>query len=214
MKEKKSSRKKTTLLVCVIIVAVLILEAVALAFNPPYFKKPLESGIHVEENKWFSITGNWNPGPPITVSMDHPNFPSEQITFECSADPGELWTKNYAENAKERIFPNQTKFWWNLSNEEAAYFLDPVMDVAYVRIIIHCEDHIIGYAVVRLDRLYGRDWNPLRSEGLPPKDDDEPTSCYFSTLVEAVYFPKVLGMYQPVSRRYVEKCMQDIMDNQ
>ena len=204
MEEKKKSRRKVTWIVCISIFTVLVAAAIFFVWNPPYLEEPLETGIEVDESKSFSLGADWNPGPPIVLAIDNPDFPTEEISFECSTELGELLRKYPFVSTKELTVANHSKIYWN-SIWSVEDCLDPALDVVYIRVIVRCEGHIIGYAVVRLDREYSNSADT---------DEEIPTAAYFERIIKAVYFPKVLGCYQPVAQKYVERCMQEIIDAQ
>lgn len=98
---------------------------------------------------------------------------------------------------------------------------------AYLRIISYAGEHIIGYSVLRFDRMTCEELAEALSRKLIHADfgddsteyspdtyhcyyDDHLTSGYRVRLLESVSFPKIDGEYQNISQDYVNEKMEQI----
>ena len=217
MEEKKKSRRKVIWIVCITVFAVWVAAAVFLVWNPPYLEQPLETGIRVDESTYHDVDNNLYRGLPVFVELDLPDFPAEDITFEFSAAYGGFCVLHSTISGTVVTAPNDSVVAWS-SMYNLDEFMSPDLTTVYTKVIIRCEGHIIGYAVVRFDSAYGRDviakYPDSAGNSWEGKEDERAFGAYFMKLVKAAYFPKVLGCYQPVAQKYVERCMQEIIDAQ
>lgn len=179
----------------------------------------LEAGIDVDNSHYWPLVMNRYPGLPVFLSVETDAFPSDKITYDISVDYGEYidWRNtdvqiNYV--GKNFSMPNNVGIYWQglsgLTENGSA------MDIVYTKILIRCENHIVGYALLRFDQAYGRDVikaNPGLADYWAGKED-QPAAAYWSNLIVSVSFPKVDGEYQHVSEEYVQKCMQEVINSQ
>lgn len=101
---------------------------------------------------------------------------------------------------------------------------------AYLRIISYAGEHIIGYSVLRFDRMTCEELADARSEELSHENvweirdnggeldpdkyyclyEDHLTSAYHVRMLESVRFPKVDGEYQNITEEYVNEKLEQI----
>lgn len=153
----------------------------------------LEEGISVPKRELGLVMGIF-PGIPVKLSLVSEDFPEEDIFFEVSANHGHYTTldkNSYLHNLSSTFScENNTSIYWNIINDVTDFEENKDYDHIYTNITIYCKDHIIGYAVVRFDRIYR---------------DGMPMAGYYAVLVESVTFPKVFWRYQNVSKEYVNE---------
>ena len=153
----------------------------------------LEEGVSVL-NRELSLVMGMFPGSPVKLSLVSEDFPEEDIFFEVSVNHGHYTTldeNSYLHNLSSTFScENNTSIYWNIINDVTDFEENKDYDHIYTNITIYCEDHIIGYALVRFDRIY--------KEGIPQQ-------AYSAMLVESVTFPKVFWRYQNVSKEYVNE---------
>lgn len=151
----------------------------------------LEEGVSVPKRELPLVMGIF-PGIPVRLSLVSEDFPEEDISFEVSVNHGyyRLFDdNNYLQNLPA-VFSceNNTSIYWNI--HAADFYENKDYDHIYTNITIYCKDHIIGYAVVRFDRIYR---------------DGIPMAGYYALLVESVTFPKVYWRYQNIAKDYVNE---------
>lgn len=168
----------------------------------------LEEGISAPENRSWALVMNRSPGLPVSLSVESEDYPAEDITFNITVDHGAYinWKNKNNNNSysieylpPEFTSSNHVQIYWNILSLDYPindWYENEDYDQIYTDIVIYCEDHIIGYAVLRFDRKYSEENVPLLS--------------YFSTLVESVTFPKVNGQFQPVTKEYVQECISEV----
>lgn len=141
------------------------------------------------------------PGVSVYFSMEFQDFPAEQIEYDIQVDYGVYsdWSNGDYVKMLHKSFTRSNNTWcvWDpyFAGEKEGYhaaFNSDKYDHVYTRIIIRCEDNIIGYAVIRFDRLY---------------DENGPRTFFDPYLVSSVVFPKQNGEYQNISYEYVEDCI-------
>lgn len=153
----------------------------------------LEEGVSVPKRELGLVMGIF-PGIPVRLSLVSEDFPEEDISFEVSVNHG--YYRFFDDNNQLQEQPasfsckNNTGIYWNIINEVTDFDENKDYDHIYTNITIYCKNHIIGYAVVRFDRIY--------KEGIPQQ-------AYSAMLVESVTFPKIHWRYQNVSKEYVNQ---------
>ncbi len=169
---------------------------------------------------------NWAPGWPITLSINSEDYQSDDIRFEVTVSGGSYWvgcddrissTSIYPGLSKpmpvQFSVPNHTTIFWSMfySAEQSDHIIYEG-DEVLTNIIIYDGDQIIGYTVLRFDRLtYGElDAAYYEQLGLPL---DELALAYRLELLASVSFPKVDGEYQDVTLEYVNACMEKVCAN-
>lgn len=174
----------------------------------------LEEGVTHGRKEGWSPAMSWKPGIPVVLSIDMPEYPSEKITYEIFATAGQYLVQNEEWSVEAILHPDGSPipdkyhaYWdvFTVSNDIEIYWqcwannnwsYDPSYDKVYTHIKIKYEEHIIGYAVLRFDMRFR---------------DNEPTWVFDPILIQSVYFPKIEGKYQNVSREYVENRFSEII---
>lgn len=157
---------------------------------------PLQTGVTPSGYSW-SVAQSFLPGLPIYFNLDAEEFPSQDIRFTVIAEAGVYidWPDGNPQYMKELPsqfeLPNSSWVYWR--SEFDLSYLEEEYEHIYSSIIIYCEDCIVGYAVLRFDRL--------ENKGL----------AYSATLVESVCFPKQNGNYQNVTYEYVFERIEDVV---
>ena len=163
---------------------------------------------------------NWAPGWPITLSINSEDYQSDDIRFEVTVDGGVYYvgrdggTSIYPGYSKpmpaQFSVPNNTTIFWSMwYTAEQSEHIQYEGEEVFTKIIVYDGDQIIGYTVLRFDRLtYGElDAAYYEQLGLPP---DELASAYRLELLASVSFPKVDGEYQDVTLEYVNACIEKV----
>lgn len=182
-------------------------------------QEELEAGIEINNTHYWPLVMNSYPGLPVFLSVATEDFPEDSITYEICVDYGEYldWgNTGYSINHMGKAFsmPNDVGIYWSLRGDDFSLWETDELDVVYTTITILCEDHIVGYALLRFDRAYGRDV----LAAYPGADywignEDQPAHAYWSNLIASVSFPKVDGQYQNVSQEYVDDCIENIINS-
>lgn len=202
---------------------VLVVTAYATDQNNPnqVIEIPLEEGVWIPDQAFLGWT-NYYVGVPTHLSVNTEDFPSEKISYFISGTVG-----SYADDTRK----GYTSDWFStLSSENDSTFrydlrhgvsvsagdwYDPAFDRTFTKIVIYCQDRIIGYAVIQYDRLYTDEWAELYPEMKLPYEDLEqplPLDVFYCTLIKSVSFPKVDGKYQNITQEYVDACMADVIE--
>lgn len=177
----------------------------------------LEAGIAVENTHYWPLIMNRYPGLPVFLSVETEEFPKDKITYDIRVDHGEYldWGNTGVRvNSMGKAFsiPNDVRIYWTLRDDVLLWDDGDKLDVVYTTITILCEDHIIGYALLRFDRAYGRDvlnaYPGLADTWIG--HEDEPAYAYWSNLIASVSFPKIDGKYQDISQNYVDECINKV----
>lgn len=160
----------------------------------------LEEGVECLSDFGWSPTSSVYPGLPIQLSLNSVEFPPDEIIFEISVSDGTYheWGKHtdfrIIDLPKEFSQSNHTIIYWNSVTNGCFGDYDHV----YTFILIKCEDHIIGYSVLRFDQLYNENGNK--------------TYRYKPFLMYSVMFPKVDGEYQSVSKEDIDLNVEMLFD--
>lgn len=196
----------------------LTLTVYAMDSTSNYTSVELTEGISVPESRYIPLGLSIMPGIPVVLSVETEDFSSDQIIFNISATCGMYiategtHSESYTTLYKEFTCRNNDAIYWTIDSfDKTIEFADEAYDHVFTSIIICYQEHIIGYAVVRFDRLYGKEFVELDPFFSDVYNDDDPVAAYYAELVESVSFPKVNGEYQNVSEEYVNQCIQEIV---
>ena len=123
----------------------------------------------------------------------------DDLSFEVSVDGGTLlfWESNKITylGSSFNTGNDTTVYWTNLSQTGENDFERYMGTRAYINIVIHEEENIVGYAVVEIST------NDL---------ENEPAQTYSIKLLKSISFPKVNGEYQKITAEYVAAEMEQI----
>ena len=162
----------------------------------------LEEGVSVPSRELPLVMGSL-PGIPVGLSVESNDFSEEDISFEVSVNYGYFYVYDEDGNFRERTTSfsckNNSKAYWNIVNYLEDFDENDDYDHIYTNITIYCKNHIIGYAVVRFDRIYRK---------------NRPQSAYSAILVESVTFPKVFWRYQNISAEYVNERFESLQQTE
>lgn len=190
--------------------------------NPTVSSVILEEGVYDPEQAFLGWTNAYG-GIPTQLSVDTSAFPADKISYSISCTAGLLSIDK--DGYTNDLFPsveckNNQTFHWELSfgssSQTEGLWYDEAYDKVYTKIIVYCEGHIIGYAVMRYDRIYTDEWAKLHPEMADSYKDYEeplPLDVYHCTLVKSVSFPKIFGQYQEVTEESVQQCIQRTISN-
>ena len=176
----------------------------------------LVEGVSIPDNTFLGFT-NLYVGIPTQLSVETEDFAFDQISYSLSATAG-VYADNVRQGYTSDWFEtitceNGSTVRWSLNHDADADWYDNKFDQCYSKIVIYCTNHIIGYAVIRYDRLYTDEWAEIYPEIAPHYahlDEPVPVDVFVCTLVASVSFPKVDGTYQEVSEAYVNECMDQV----
>ena len=176
----------------------------------------LEEGITIPNNAILGSTNSY-VGIPIHLSVSDEDHPVSQISYRLSATAGvcaDNERQGYTSDWFDTITcENDSTVRWSLINDGNADWYDPQFDHCFLKIIIRCQEHIIGYSVIRFDRLNSDQWCEIHPELAPYYEKYEeplPLDVFICTLVTSVSFPMVDGKYQKISESYVDQCMNEV----
>lgn len=185
----------------------------------------LEAGVKLDNSRYWSLGVSLYPGLPIFLDVDSKEFSAEKITYDVSVNCGEYvaWREEWIDvpvstghKTVGKMFSvqNDAALFWKYTSYEYQpdIFYSEQLDRIYTKVVIRCEDHIIGYAVLQFNRAYGRDVKecyPEKGEYWEGKED-LPVDAYFTNLIASVVFPRVNGEYQNITLEYVESCMAEL----
>lgn len=204
---------------------VLVVTAYAADQNNPneLIEVPLEEGVWIPGQAFIGSTNSY-VGVPTHLSVNTEDYSSEDISYIISGTVG-----SYADDTRKGYtsdwfstleIKNNNTFRYDLTYGVRAAkedWNDQSFDRTFTKIVIYCQGHIIGYAVIQYDRLYTDEWAELRPEMKPHYENLEqpaPLDVFYCTLIKSVTFPKVDGEYQDITQKYVDRCMEDVIDAQ
>lgn len=146
-----------------------------------------DSVILPREADWTMAT-NVVPGLPLELS-----YPDEYVNFTVRTSEGVLRNIINGESqfvGKEVELPNNSTLYWNnlSDNKEAKILLNIT---SYIDIIIYANEHIIGYAVIKIF----------------PVTEFTKGHVYSVKLLKSASFPQVDGEYQNITIDYIESEM-------
>lgn len=185
------------------------------AHTSVYMEAPLEEGVVIPENAFIAMTNSY-VGIPIRLSVAAEDFPFDKITYSLSCTAG-VYTNNdrhgYTADWSDTITcENDSTVRWDLMYDAGADWYDPRFDHCFSKIVIYCQGHIIGYAVIYYHRLYTDEWAKMHPEMEPfyaHLEKPVPLDVFCCALIESVSFPKVDGKYQDISEEYVQERMEN-----
>lgn len=183
----------------------------------------LEEGIVVPMEFTWSPADSMTStglGLPFRVSVPEEDYPGREITFEIWLSGGDFQHLEYMLDfldcdtadsydvlrarylGKHFTISNNKRLWWNETghifdeqNREVHYVgLDT--DRVFVDVILRADKYIIGYAVIEIVDVDGK-------EGF----------VYHTRMLKSVSFPQVNGKYQKVSEKYVQEQIQLVHDH-
>ena len=123
---------------------------------------------------WFFTSGV--PNNVIEIVTDN-----EEAELLCTVKNEVLWGYNEQEFCKQVTLSNKDvkQTWWYKRSED-------VFSCDYVDIVAKEGEHIVGYAVIKI----------------------EPTDFWYKAeIVKSVCFPQRFGEYQKISEEYVQGCI-------
>ena len=155
----------------------------------------MQEGIELPTDYKWSLAMSSRPGLPLKLSATE----YDDLSFEVSVDGGTLllWEGNKITylGSSFNTGNDTTVYWTNLSQTGENDFERYMGTTAYINIVIHEEENIIGYAVVEIST------NDL---------ENEPAQTYSIKLLKSISFPKVNGEYQKITAEYVAAEMEQI----
>ena len=155
----------------------------------------MQEGIELPTDYKWSLAMSSRPGLPLKLSATE----YDDLSFEVSVDGGALllWEGNKITylGSSFNTGNDTTVYWTNLSQTGENDFERYMGTTAYINIVIHEEEKIVGYAVVEIST------NDL---------ENEPAQTYSIKLLKSISFPKVNGEYQKITAEYVAAEMEQI----
>ena len=155
----------------------------------------MQEGIELPTDYKWSLAMSSRPGLPLKLSATE----YDDLSFEVSVDGGTLllWEGNKITylGSSFNTGNDTTVYWTNLSRTGESDFERYMGTTAYINIVIHEGDNIVGYAVVE---IYTNDL------------ENEPAQTYSAKLLKSVSFPKANGEYQKITAEYVATEMEQI----
>ena len=155
----------------------------------------MQEGIELPTDYKWSLAMSSRPGLPLKLSTTE----YDDLSFEVSVDGGTLlfWESNKITylGSSFNTGNDTTVYWTSLSQTGENDFERYMGTTAYINIVIHEEENIIGYAVVEIST------NDL---------ENEPAQTYSIKLLKSISFPKVNGEYQKITVEYVAAEMEQI----
>lgn len=155
----------------------------------------MQEGIGLPTDYKWSLAMSSRPGLPLKLSVTE----YDDLSFEVSVDGGTLllWEGNKITylGSSFNTRNDTTVYWTNLSRTGESDFERYMGTTAYINIIIHEGENIVGYAVVE---IYTNDL------------ENEPAQTYSAKLLKSVSFPKANGEYQKITAEYVATEMEQI----
>ena len=181
------------------------------AHSSAYVEASLEEGVVIPENAFMGSTNSY-VGIPIHLSVASKDFPFDKITYRLSSTAG-VYADNERHGYTSDWFStitcgNDSTVRWNLMYDAGSGWYESRFDHCFSHILIYCEDHIIGYAVIYYNRLYTDEWakiNPEMGKHYADLDEPLPLDVFYCALLESVSFPKIDGKYQDISPEYVQE---------
>lgn len=182
-----------------------------------YSEIQLTEGISIPADKSWPLHLSIMPGLPVGLSIESEDYPAEDITFDITVEHGEYINWRNPDSEQMQWLPstfvssNNTRIYWSTSSDMYEDYESTEYDQIYTDIIIYCGEDIIGYAVLRFDRIYSHELfeqSPYLESFYP--DENIPVDVFKSVLVKSILFPKVNGEYQDISKAYVEECIKSV----
>lgn len=193
----------------------------------------------------FFVDGfsRWPLGIKIALSVPE-REEGTKYSFRVSIDGGGAYTRQerdaqdlqdgYKMRGDEFTISERTAIYWTQNADWSDELRGNMKGKkqAYLKIISYAGEHIIGYTVLRFDRMTCEELAEARSEKLSHEDmwkildnggevekgkyyclyEDHLTSAYHVKMLESVRFPKIDGEYQDISQDYVTERMTQLID--
>lgn len=178
---------------------ILTIKAYALDSSGEIVSVPAENVAELPYSYHWSAAVNCVPGLPLTLSVPD----REDISFDVTVNGGGCmrwrgWIDDYSGPDTElpanfTLDNNSTIYWrcWYSQNETV---IDFEGDHAYIDIIVYEQEHIIGYTVVKISRVYS--------------DEYGKTYNFTASLMASVSFQTDAG--QDVTKEYVRNEIQEV----
>lgn len=174
----------------------------------------LEEGMEpLQECKWNSGI-NVYYGLPLNLSFIEKSMEDENITFDVTVSAGKCYgdirNNKYKENKDDPVAQLQSADLGDrfvIENGETIFWSDEALleikayqkgtegICAYVDIVVKADDHIVGYAVIKIKPIRAGKYNGI---------------FFVATLEKTVSFPKVEGKFQLIRQAYVEKKIESM----
>ena len=198
----------------IILVLLLLLCSHSGCASSQYYAIPIEqeNGIGFAGNESWSLVSGMFSGLPLKLNIQHEDFPSDLIQYSVHCSIGryrDRFNPNWFD--KEFTVNNNSLICWtslhvDFEDPEQVTFHDygdgaADYHIVFTDIVIRCEGHIVGYAVICFDR------NAYITE------DDPNPQIYELHLMDAFLFPKRDGEYQDIPEEYVRECITRAVEN-
>ena len=171
----------------------------------------LQTGVSLPYSYNWSMT-NWAPGLPITLSVTNKKYDLSNITFLVTVDGGGFYVgvkggTSIVPGLCEKIplratVPNNTTIFWakeyNVNKDD--FWKNGV--TAHADIIVYENDRILGYTVIRFDRV------PLEEgqEGI--------SNTFAASLIASVHFSDDDHQHASITEEYVRKQIEEVKAKQ
>lgn len=178
----------------------------------------LEEGVELPwEYAWSPAINVVSAGLPIKLEFPEEEFEGAKISLEVTVSGGSVfgdpvrlqdpstgkyyWSDNPYLGDTFTVENNSTLYWqffstkFHVLKNEYTHGSPFAHGKSYLDIVIRADDYIVGYAVVEIYEL---------------PEEEAPAFRYKARVLNIASFPKVEGMYQAVSRKYVEKKFEEI----
>ncbi|MDD4540805.1 MAG: hypothetical protein PHR78_01360 [Eubacteriales bacterium] len=150
----------------------------------------LYEGIEFDNSAWCEAL-NHAPGLPIKLSWPEEG---DNVEFDISTERGSflaLASNNWYQRWQKQSVANEsTLYWINRSADNDDYV---IKGNDFIKIITREDDHLLGYAVIRIDST-----------------EETENAFYKPLLLKSVFFPKVEGEYQNVTEEYVQSKIREL----
>lgn len=177
-----------------------------------YLSNPLENLLELPvSDQWFHGMSS-RPGFEMILNLQDPSFSDMDITYQVSVDGGEFFSPHDTSQisdvpwvvstylGQEFCIQNGEQICWRPIQRDVAVTRQELLDgaplpswdlfsgdCAYVKIIIHANNEIVGYAVIAI----------LLDADIP--------GCYTATVLEALCYPPVDNQMQSITDMYVQR---------
>lgn len=156
----------------------------------------LKSGIRLPREANWTMATNIVPGLPLELS-----YPNDQAMFSIRVSDGVLRSSINGKTqfvGQEIELPNKSTIYWNNidfnENNESNLILNIT---CFVEVIIRVEEHIVGYAVIKIF----------------PVTEFEQGHVFSAMMLKSVTFPKIEGANQKIILDYIESEMLKLEQN-
>jgi hypothetical protein len=150
----------------------------------------LSKGIELPWNDGWAPGISTVPGLPLKFSYD-----DQGIALIITADGADLIKRDngkiLAVNQPVLLSSGDT-IYWQMGNAKTLSQKD---DVHYVDVLIREQDHLVGYAIIRIQK----------------QNTATGASAYFADVLKNAFYPKTdNGQYQTISESYVREKIQEV----